>query len=281
MTQPARSTVTPLAMAQPSTGIMKISPTMAANWLEHNGHNRRLDEPTVAMFVRLIQAGRWALTNDAVTFAPDGTILNGQHRLTAIVRTGVTCSIAVMRNVAMDSQVHMDTGKKRSAGDHLAILGYRNYVNLAAVARVALHYATGTLINETNHKLSNDELVEFIATNTDLIDASEQAVKIRAHLDAPVSVVGCVAWLFRQVDPDDAERFLDAWTTGAGLDDGSPVLALTARLREIRRNKRKVTRAEYLALIIRAWNLWRTNKTVAGLPLRARASGPVEIPEPQ
>lgn len=259
--------------------VVTVTPETARRWLEHNTRNRRVDQTNVDMFVRLIRNGRWALTNDAIAFADDGTLLNGQHRLTAIVEAGSSCQVLVIRGMPADDQVHMDTGKKRSAGDHLAILGMRNYSNLAAISRVALLWQRDALVHESNHKVSPDEITQFIFDNPDLVAAAEYAVHIRTHLETPVSVAGCAVWLLRHVDAQDADLFMDAWSSGAGLNEGSPILALTQRLREVRRNRRRVSRAEHLALILRAWNLWRDGKSVASLPLRARASGPVDIPK--
>lgn len=264
-----------------SVDIVLVTSEMAARWLRQNTSNRRLDASNVDMYVRIIRAGRWHLSNDAVSFGPDGTVLNGQHRLTAIVKTGIACELLVMTNAKVASQVAMDAQKKRTAGDYLAIMGHTNYTHLAAVTRVILLHQIGQLANGGNYKLSNDEVAEFVAQHPDLAHAVTRAQAMTKKVDCPQSVVGAAIWLLTPIDPDDMAAFMNAWRDGVNLAEGDPILALTARLREVRRNRRIVSRAEYLALILRAWNAWRDGRTVTGFPLRTRASGPVEIPEPK
>lgn len=79
------------------TTIEQIDPARAAVYLACNTGNRPLDPARVQRFARAIRRGRWQADRGAIEFAADGRLVNGQHRLFAIVATGRTLAVAVRR----------------------------------------------------------------------------------------------------------------------------------------------------------------------------------------
>jgi hypothetical protein len=79
--------------------VIEITPRMAADWLKRNPHNRPLQPRVINKYVRDMLDGNWVLDGQAITLASDGTIINGQHRLSAVVQSGVTISSLVVWGV--------------------------------------------------------------------------------------------------------------------------------------------------------------------------------------
>ena len=81
-----------------SIQIMQVTPELARSWLKGNTHNRPLHRIQVLNLRGRFERGEWRLSNDAITIAADGTIVNGQHRLTMIseLPNGAAVSLLVM-----------------------------------------------------------------------------------------------------------------------------------------------------------------------------------------
>lgn len=63
-----------------------VTPAMATKWLEEgNTHNRKVRDSVVMRYAADMKAGRWKQTHQGIAFNGDGTLLDGQHRLFAII----------------------------------------------------------------------------------------------------------------------------------------------------------------------------------------------------
>jgi len=99
-----------------------VTPEMAARWLEGNIHNRDIRIADVNRYAEDMRRGRWKLTHQAIAFTEDGTLIDGQHRLWAILESGVTVPMLVVHGLAMDTQLVIDTHRGRTASDALNLM---------------------------------------------------------------------------------------------------------------------------------------------------------------
>lgn len=65
-----------------------ITPVKAAEYLALNKNNRKLNEATVERYVNMMSKGEWIMNGEPICFDRYGNLVNGQHRLTAIIRFG-------------------------------------------------------------------------------------------------------------------------------------------------------------------------------------------------
>ena len=77
-----------------SSDTVTVTPEMALRWLSDNPHNRRISEEHVVRFCEKIQSGEWS-PNPPIEVFDTGRLWNGQHRLTAIVKTGKTVLLQI------------------------------------------------------------------------------------------------------------------------------------------------------------------------------------------
>lgn len=98
-----------------------ITPEMAAEFLKLNTRNRKLRPSLVAQYASDMRAGRWLLTHQGIAINCDGTVLDGQHRLAAIIESGVAIRMVIARGVLATSQVAMDDHAKRSCADAITL----------------------------------------------------------------------------------------------------------------------------------------------------------------
>ncbi len=97
--------------------IVDVSPTMAEDWLARNEANRPIVQSTVEHYVRSIKAGHWQVTHQSVAFSASGRLIDGQHRLTAVVRAGQTVKMAITFDAPEHSFDVLDRGRTRSISD--------------------------------------------------------------------------------------------------------------------------------------------------------------------
>lgn len=112
-----------------------VTPQLAYKWLEGNTHNRSLRQSVVERYARDMKAGKWRLTHEAVAFAPDGTLIDGQHRLWAVIEANSNIKFMVATDVPPESRAVINSGILRTDVDHLKF-GYDMEVSSTAVAIV-------------------------------------------------------------------------------------------------------------------------------------------------
>ena len=123
---------TPFVMGAVET----VTPELAAEWLEANPRNRKINQRHVSALAVEIRAGRWLVTGEAIKLTADGQLLDGQHRLWAVLEAGMPIRTMVVRGIQSEAQLVMDTGAARKPGQGLGLLGYANANATAAALSV-------------------------------------------------------------------------------------------------------------------------------------------------
>lgn len=262
---------------RPSAEIYKVTPAVAKRWLSRNVRNRTISQTTVDAYARDMAAGAWQVTGEAVKFDTNGALADGQHRLTAVVQSGATVPMLVVRGLAPDAQRVMDSGKKRTASDALTLGGVKNACIIAAAARLALREPGAGFTSERISAPTNSEIADFIEEHPEIHHAAEMASHYHPAFDAPPSVLTLCWMRFAAIDLFACAQFFiavaDMQTEGAG----DPRLALIRRLANARRNRERLDAPAYLSLIFRAWNASRRGKSLNKL-LTESHGGTVAIP---
>lgn len=117
------------------TKLETITPEIATALLKQNTRNRVKRDRHVDFLASEMVNGRWILTPDSIWIAPDGVLIDGQHRLMAIVQSGVTLSLHVSRDVPEDAQNASGFGAQRTVADQLQLAGMENAKDIVAAIR--------------------------------------------------------------------------------------------------------------------------------------------------
>jgi hypothetical protein len=267
-------------VTKPSASVVLIDPETATRWLVHNEVNRHLRVAQVTKYASDMAAGRWHLTGSPIQFAVDGRLLDGQHRLAAIVKSGVTLPMFVVRGLASTAQSYMDTGAKRTVADQLSIAGYKNSSVLAAGARLALAWWMGRL-GQPRDAVSDPETRAFIQAHPGLIEAAAFATQMRrAGLDIHPSVSCAARWGLTESghDPQRVEGFFRALAEMRSTGPGDPKYALLHRINTARRNRERIVSADMLSMLIRAYNADYTGKKARRIQVFAHGSA-IDVPQ--
>lgn len=149
-------------------GMELITPEKAAEYLKMNRKNRRILDKKVAMYSMDMINGNFQSENgETISFYQSGTLKDGQHRLKAVVKSGVANWFLVVRGVADDKTI-CDRGRPRTTQNVMELDGYlpalRNSVVIAGVRLLYQIYKS----NEYEY-LSDSEIEKFIDKNREII----------------------------------------------------------------------------------------------------------------
>ena len=118
--------------------IEKINPTTAEKYLKRNVNNyRTMSRAKVNLYAAEMKAGKWQLNGEGIMFDETGRLLNGQHRLAAILVSGETVEMTVIRGVS-DSVTIYDSGSNRSTMQIAKASGCEDITNKEASCGVAI-----------------------------------------------------------------------------------------------------------------------------------------------
>ena len=98
-----------------------ISPPQAAELLRKNRTNRPIRPTWVRSLADIIQRGEWKVTHQGVAITTDNELIDGQHRLNAIVLANIGVEMNVSYDCDPESFLVIDGGIKRTNADHLRI----------------------------------------------------------------------------------------------------------------------------------------------------------------
>lgn len=251
-----------------SATIETITPEIATKLLKGNVKNRKLNDRTIAQYAKNMTDGEWGMNGETIKFSKDGKLLDGQHRLQAIINSGTTQDFLVIRGLDDDDIYTIDIGKNRNNSDALALAGYpvRSFI-LAAAINTCISFRNGNtyIRNTKDGKTTPTECLAFIQKNPGILHSLEKfegnAAKLRGWVQ-PSAVVG-LHFMFSKIDQQKANTFFYGLIEGANLQDGSPILALRNRLFIDQQAKHRGdgSRRRTIALIVKAFNYFLGGRT--------------------
>lgn len=98
-----------------------VTPQVASLYLKCNNGNRKIRENHVRILAGAIRRGEWKLTHQGIAFSESGRLLDGQHRLSAIVEADTPVQLVVVRGLPDDAFMALDIGNRRTTADILAL----------------------------------------------------------------------------------------------------------------------------------------------------------------
>lgn len=232
--------------------IERIGPHEARSYLEANTMNRNLNEHHVKRLRQLIADGDWWMNGETVIFANDGTLLDGQHRLSAIVAAGVSVDVLVVRGIDHDAFRTLDGGRTRTTGEVLAIDGEKNANNVAAAVQALVSFVD-TSGNVAGTTFAGRKATPILASRVlsvypqirDSVNAMKRNTVFRNQHSYMLHM------LFGLVSPKLASEFASVLADG-DTDIGRPFVVFRESL--VRTPLRSDLRRSYAAKAIKAFN---------------------------
>lgn len=248
-----------------SKSIETITPKKAAEWLRQNNRNRPLSDKWANELAGRITRGEWKMNGETIKFNCDGNIVDGQHRLQAIVKAGISVPCYVVRGVQEDAFDTIDQGMKRSNGQMFARDGVKHYNAAAAACTFLYRYENGVIRHKGSVIVTPTMARTVYDSHRGLSDAIQYVAECNVHKLMSYGNAGALCWLMRQKDEKAADNFFLAVGLGENLTRGMPAYNLRSRLQANRAEQRKVSPIVVAAFTIKAWNALRNKRPLGVL----------------
>lgn len=199
---------------KPSVAIEMINPQIASQWIERiHPLNRKTRSKHINTLAADMRRGKCYLSNDAITWDEEGWIINGAHRLHAIVVSGVECEVIVLRDAVLDARLVMDTGMKRSTDDNFLMAGYSFPRNCGATVRKLLYGYT----QFAKLAIPDQEVLEFMENNGDAICFAHEHLPQGRTSHSLIRAVVARAYL-KRAPKEKLKRFCEVLRSGLSVD---------------------------------------------------------------
>jgi hypothetical protein len=246
--------------------VVLVTPETAKNWLDnYNTHNRDLSELRVSQYIADMEGGLWKFNGEPIQFDYNSVLLNGQHRLTAVVRSALSQSFLIVRGLSPESQVTMDQGTRRTPKDQLATVDIKVDSSIAAAIRVFMRWQNGRLFGDLFHnKVTTSQVVCWAEGNPGLVQQLQDLASagIKRAPCTPATALA-IALRFSLIDEAACLQFFDKLISRENIS--GPVLALRNRLDIAHGTKVRFTERDVIGYFVTAWNAYRTNRPIQKL----------------
>lgn len=234
-------------MSERKVKILDVSPDIAMRWL--NDHdvdhpNRPVRDRHVKRLAGAMKAGEWMLTAEPIAFCKPYvdaqnkqrgvTLINGQHRLWAVVESGATVPMTVWWGCEHDEFAVIDKNRPRTEGDTLGTCrpDMHDPVQVAGVCgafgRFGLGYNDSTDRADRHFRHSHYEAI-LRMMEPEVMAVVEYKKRLKKYALRPV----LSALVFAQIlNPSMTALIVDQLKDAVGFTDRDPIRALHMYLTE-------------------------------------------------
>jgi hypothetical protein len=234
-----------------------ITVERAEEYLAANRGNRNIVQAHVAAMARDIGNGRWMFNAQPICFSRSGRLLNGQHRLSAVLEAGQPIEVLVMRNLPEEAfETYDKQAKKAPAVDEM----FDDFGDKALISATAVLLWRREMKppGQPNATPTAAEIRDVIQTHPDLMRLRGFARKMVRYGRA--SALAYAAYKVLRDDPQMGKVFLDRLETAANLPPGHIIIKLRDRLIDLR----KADQSNQIDEVLNAWEKFRRKP---GIPI--------------
>ena len=244
--------------SDPVGRIVTMTPEWAAEMLARNPNNRSLSRNAVAVLARDMLSGDFRLNGDAIRIAANGDLADGQHRLSACVKSGVSFDTFLVEGLTAEDMATLDRGRPRAVGDNLAIAyGVPNAKMVAATLRNLVIYAS--------HDLGATPTAAEIKRLYDLHpQVSQSASMVTEVFPARPAVLAAIHYIGMVTIGHDARAnaFVKVFKTGIPDYEGCAAHALREQLLKEKARKLHGTEHRHYSMFAWAWEKFASSTPV-------------------
>jgi len=256
--------------------VIMLTPDIAQEMLKANKDNRSIYPTHVKFLIDQMKSEEWEVDGMPIRFSKNGRLLDGQHRLTAVLESGIAYPCLIVRGLKNESFVVMDTGKNRGGKDVISIEGFKNATQIAATCRQIIKLQARS---QSRTRVSNTKLLNFVRENPDVYDHCTKQIKLYVDFGRilSLSIISGVSYLTEKKHAIKSQPFWEQLCGGYHLEENSPVALLRNILILDKGAIRRMGTTEKLGLILKAWNLYILDKDVKSLRFNPKTDKIQEI----
>lgn len=268
--------------------VESITPERASQLLEANTFNRPISTATVQVFADAMRRGEWKVTHQGIALNTEGVLVDGQHRLAAIVEAGIPVDLTVFTEVDPDTFDVLDIGKRRSAADALAIEGEKNTTQLASMLRIVWLYdnVSDGAWTGNRSRVSNSQVLQMLEKNPKIRDYVLVGEHLSNSMGINKSAGGAATYLVARANSArKIAPWLEGLIEGAGLAKNDPRLKLRNHMSSLARRaageaRRRYDPREHVSLYLTAFAAWGKDEPLTRLSYRPSEPVPAALKLP-
>ncbi len=212
-----------------------VTPEMAAKWLDNNDHNRKISTKSVNKIAKAMIENKWAYNGEGVIISTEGSLLDGQHRLLAVIKSNKEIWMEVIEKIpevceytGINVFSTIDTGKSRTASDVISI--YDKNVKPTDIVKTIRAIQSVDMMVLKNGRggssaVTNESVLEFYMNRgQEIQDVLENAIELKENNQYPyIDKYDFVTLIYslRKEPKDTTSKFLNMmskYTEEAAID---------------------------------------------------------------
>lgn len=244
-----------------TTKIETWTKAKAEKALQKGGPNRKSSGTVVARYAAAMADNKWEMNGETIKLSKAEHVLDGRHRLLAIIESDKSVNILTVRGLPAKSQATMDDGYKRTLGHILQIKGEVNSTTLAHALGFLVRWEQGTLgqvrMRSTPNRPRRDECLQALKRHSDIRDYIAHNA---THNFKKIGSAGLFAfcwYAFSTKHPAAADAFFTNLSYGLELKKTDPCYLLREKLIKAQGEndpRKALDTLHRLQLIVKAWN---------------------------
>ena len=255
------------------TEIELISPERAKDLLASNTQNRPISKMRVNYYAQLIKEGKWKITHQGIGISNEGIIIDGQHRLLAIVEANKPVWVNVTTGLDSETFKYVDVGYTRTTSNVFATEGITHYTrHSSGIGKYFTFKSRNSSLTYNNNSrvescLTHDDYLRFYRKNEAfLIYVNKICANLYDHYriikisEMYAFIVFCVldkGWSINVV-----KSFLESVYGIQNIEGSNAPSILFKRLIQDATGSVKLKPTHKTALIIKAFNFFISRKDV-------------------
>lgn len=146
-----------------------VTPELASQFLSKTpDYQRNLRPNKVNQLAGDMEQGLWELNGETVIIANDGSLIDGQHRMAAVVKSGETVPMVIIKGVSPEAFKTIDRGMPRRVSD--AFRGKRHAATIASIGKQWASYDKDRKIVWLDKDLSSVQVQEYCIEHMDELE---------------------------------------------------------------------------------------------------------------
>ena len=247
-----------------SVSLVYITPEIAEHYLSYNTQNRKESVKSINFLTQQMNKGLFIENGESIVFDKNMKLTDGQHRLMAIINSGKSYHIPVVKGVNIKSMATYDTGKNRSAADVLSINGFKNANLLSTFIKLINKYekngskASKPLSYSRDEQLTNQQILNYCKDNYDwlyriILDVTNIYVKSEIKVISK-SYFCYMVYMIGGKNPDQMVYEFMKNIYGLNRTQDTATSYLYSKLYKSKINKEPLGFYWVLGMTIKAWN---------------------------
>jgi hypothetical protein len=235
------------------------------------GTNRPQVTGAIPQLIEDILGANWKFNHQGIAFNDRGDLIDGQHRLEAIVRAdkiepGIQVPLMISWNLPVESNEKIDLARRRNTGTYLAMEGYTSTSRLNTTLKLIWLYETTDFdrppVGAHWNQIPNLDIIRNTLRDHPLaVDGCLIGGQLANMLTASAA---SAAWVIcREKYPEAMNmEFVEGIKKGANLAEGDPRLALRNWSANRKETGKRAIPYLHMAIYFKAFKAFREGRSL-------------------